>query len=462
MATPTSVYDDFSVPELTIGDVLGALCLALDLTEGQPPGHCLRSCYIGSEIAAELGLNRQASETVFYTCLLKDLGCSSNAARICQLYLTDDRDFKYQSSKIDHSSIRQALTFVLRQTGADSGLVERVKAISNIARNGEEIVTEIFETRCQQGADIALQMGFSQAVADGISALDEHWDGGGRPLRLVGSGIPLQSRIALVAQVMDVFASTGGPEAALSELAMREGRWFDPLVVRAAHSVARRPGFWEARSAAGLADRIFALEPAQSRWALDEKRLDEIVMGFAKVVDAKSPFTHGHSTRVALYTDLITEQLGYSRNARRWMWRTALMHDIGKLGVSNLVLDKPGKLTDEEFAQIKRHPGLGQEILARIDPLAQMATIVAAHHERLDGGGYPYGLCASQLSADMRILTVADVFDALSADRPYRGAMPLSKVWQTFDEMTGSAVDGEIVEVLQDAVRKAGGMGLAS
>ncbi len=460
MRAVSTAYDSLSISELTIGEVLSALCMALDLTEGQPEGHCLRSCYIGSAIAFELGLRGKDAETVFYTCLLKDLGCSSNAARICQLYLADDRAFKRNSKTMDQKSIRQVMSFVLKNTGADAGLVARVRAISNLMKNGEEIVTEIFETRCQQGADIALQMGFSQAVAAGITALDEHWDGQGKPYGVQGNAIPIQSRIALAAQVIDVFAEANGPAAAMIELQVRSGQWFDPDVVDAACAAASRPGFWQERMAPDLAERLFEEQPAQDLWLLDEQRLDEIVLGFARVIDAKSPFTHGHSTRVALYTDMIADRCGYSYDARRWMWRTALLHDIGKLGVSNQILDKPDKLTDVEFAQIKRHPQMGELILSRIAPFSKMAQIVVAHHERIDGKGYPYGLFGDQLTQDMRILTVADIFDALSADRPYRAAMPLSKVWDVFDDLAGSAVDPGILGVLKTAVAETADLGL--
>lgn len=447
MQEKSSLEDVETDGHCTLGEVLGALSHALDLTEGQEPGHCVRSCYIGTRIGDKLELNADAASDLYYTLLLKDLGCSSNAARICQLYLTDDRTFKNGSKTLD-GSVREALIFVLRNTANSQSLAKRARTVLDVLRNADDLLTEIFETRCETGADIARQMGFSETVAEGIAGLDEHWDGGGRPYRLSGSGIPLFSRVALLAQVMEVFSRAAGPDAAMREIERRSGTWFDPEIVSAALSCGREKTFWDQLTAPDLEKHVFSMQPALDELTLNDAKLDEVIKAFARVIDAKSPFTHGHSQRVALYTGLLSEELDFGANTQRWMRRIALMHDIGKLGVSNQILDKNGKLTEEEFDVIKRHPLMTESILSRIPAFRPMAKIAAMHHERLDGKGYPYGLTASSLVQEMRVLTVADVFDALSADRPYRSAMPLQEVRSVMDQMVGSAIDGEIVEAL--------------
>jgi response regulator RpfG family c-di-GMP phosphodiesterase len=209
--------------KITLSELLGALSHALDLTEGQPAGHCVRCSRIGVEIGREIGLGKAEIAELYYALLLKDLGCSSNAARICELYLTDDLSFKQDFKFID-GSLPQALRFVLGHTGLKAGLAERFRAIVNIFQNGGEIARELIETRCHRGADIARKMRFAEPVADGIKNLDEHWDGGGKPLGLRGAAIPIYSRIALMAQVIDVFHVANGPEAALREARTGRGR----------------------------------------------------------------------------------------------------------------------------------------------------------------------------------------------------------------------------------------------
>lgn len=431
-----------------LSEVVGALSFALDITEGQPVGHSLRCCWIGMHIGMQLNLPEHELSDLYYTLLLKDIGCSSNAARICKLYLADDLNFKHAYKVVD-TKLPEILRFLLANTAQKSGLVERLQTMINIARNGGEIARELIETRCQRGAEIALSMRFSQAVADGILDLDEHWDGTGQPLQRQGTDISLFARIALLAQVVDVFFMRGGAEAATAEVVSRAGRWFDPSLTAIVADLAHDAAFWAPLLANDLPERVAALEARALMREVDEDYLDDIAAGFAKVVDAKSPFTAGHSDRVSLFADLIAEELGYSPEHRRWLKRAALLHDIGKLGVSNSVLDKNGKPDDAEWAQIRQHPVLGRTILSKISAFRDMAHIAGDHHERLDGRGYPNGISAEYIDLNTRIVTAADIFDALTADRPYRKAMPVHAAFEIMERDLGSAIDPEVFAALR-------------
>ena len=398
-----------------------------------------------------MGLSEAELSDLYYTLLLKDLGCSSNAARLCRLYLTDDLKLKRDFKTVD-GSLPQILRFVLTHTGMKAGLAERFRAMLNILQNAGEFTRELMETRCQRGAEIARQMRFSESVAQGILNLDEHWDGGGQPEARKGIAIPVFSGIALMAQVIDVFQISSGRDAARREIRNRAGGWFDPRLVEAFERVAERVEFWTGLASPELEKTVFELDPAQDVRIVDEDYLDEIAAAFAKVVDSKSPFTHGHSERVALFTDMIAEQMGYDAAGRRWLKRAALLHDIGKLGVSNTILDKPGKPDAEEWEAIRMHPVHSETILLRISAFAEMAPIASAHHERLDGKGYPKGLTAADLCLETRILTTADIFDALTAERPYRGALPVSKALAIMTESLDTAIDPVCFEALRQAL----------
>ena len=434
-----------------LAEIVGALSYALDITEGQPVGHSIRCCWIGMHVGRAIGLDDAALSDLYYTLLLKDVGCSSNAARLCQLYLANDLQFKSDYKFIDHT-LPQLLGFILSHTGMKESLAERFRAVVNIVRNGGEIARELIETRCHRGADIARQMRFSETVAQCILDLDEHWNGKGQPLGLEGESISLGARIALLAQVIDVFYTSGGPRDAMREVRQRKGIWFDPSLVDVFEDIAGDPNFWVGLGAADIEARVLALEPVQLVITIDDDYLDDVAAGFAKVVDSKSPYTSGHSDRVALFADMIAEAIGLSADRRRWLKRAALLHDIGKLGVSNQVLDKPGKLDDAEFDEIKRHPELGETILSRIAAFADLARIAATHHEKLDGTGYPRRLTAEHLPLETRIVTTADIFDALTADRPYRPAMPVSKALAIMSDMAGSAIDPVCLAALRRAV----------
>ena len=438
---------------LKLSELISALSHALDITEGQPEGHCIRCCWIGMHIGREIHLPENQLWDLYYTLLLKDLGCSSNAARICELYLTDDLQFK-RDFKTVGDSLPQVLHFVLKHTGLKAGLAERFRSVLTILRDGRNIAQELIATRCQRGAEIARLLRFSEDVAMGIYSLDEHFNGQGRPEGLRAETIPIFSRIALLSQVIDVFQIADGPQAALDEIRERSGVWFDPLLVDAFERVAKKEDFWRDLQSSDITEKVVALEPTSKEVPLDDDYLDDIAAAFGQVVDSKSPYTSGHSARVALYTDMIAEALELSPERRRWLKRGALLHDVGKLGVSNSVLDKAGKLDISEWDEVKMHASYTETILSRIEVFSELAKVAAAHHEKLDGTGYPKGLNADQICLETRIITTADIFDAITAERPYRGAIPIPRTLEMMAENLHTAIDERCFEALKIAIAK--------
>lgn len=250
-----------------------------------------------------------------------------------------------------------------------------------------------------------------------------------------------------------MFHTSGGPAAVREELQLRRGQWFDPELVDALLELADADFWWQLRSD-DISAAVLALEPAWKVVQLDEDYLDDIASAFGQIVDSKSPYTSGHSARVALYVDLMAETMGLGSDRRRWLRRGALLHDIGKLGVSNSILDKPGKLDDDEWAAVRAHAMHTEAILSRIDAFAELARVSGAHHERLDGAGYPRGLSGDEISAETRIITCADIFDAITAARPYRGAVPVDETLAIMAKSVGTAIDPDCFNVLKATVRR--------
>lgn len=445
-------YDPFGSTEtrltVSLAELVGAFSYALDITEGQPAGHGVRVCWIGSHVGREIGLDAQQRDDLYYSLLLKDLGCSSNAARICELYQADDRAFK-QGYKTVGTGLAATVHFIASRTATQAPIHRRAAAIGNIFRNGDAIAQDLIVSRCTRGAEIARSLRFADGVASGIYHLDEHWDGSGRPDRLRGDAIPLTARIALLAQIADVFHAHAGPAAAIDEVARRSGSWLDPKLVAAFQRVAAVPAFWEGLASKNLDLRLLHLSPPEHARAVDEDYLDAIAAAFGSVIDAKSPFTAGHSGRVADLAERIGGEMGVPVARRRWLHRAALLHDVGKLGVSNMILDKPGGLDEREWVAMRDHAIHTQAILGRIGALADLAPIAAAHHERLDGTGYPLGLRDHEIRRETRIITVCDFYDALTSDRPYRDAMPIDEALTIMAGEVGGALDGDCFDALR-------------
>lgn len=434
-----------------LGDIVRAFSYALDLTEGQPAGHCVRSCWIGWNVGMALALNATDLSDLYYALLLKDLGCSSNAARICELYDADDRAFK-RGFKTVGTSLAATLVFVARNTASRQALHRRPGAIGKILKNGVAIVDEMILSRCTRGSDIAGTLGFSSAVQRGIYHLDEHWDGSGRPQHLERERIPLIARIALLAQVADVFHTHAGREASIAEVSRRSGTWFDPRLVETFLEVAKDGQFWEQLQSPFLDARISTLLPTDEIRIVDDDYLDAIAAAFGQVIDAKSPYTADHSGRVADLAIRVADAMDVPQPRRRGLYRAALLHDVGKLAVSNAILDKPGPLNEREWEEMRSHASHTLEILDRIGPLHEMAAIAAGHHERLDGGGYPFGLSDEQIRRETRIITVCDFYDALSSARPYRGALVADEALAIMSKAVGSAIDADCFEALRGTI----------
>ena len=167
----------------------------------------------------------------------------------------------------------------------------------------------------------------------------------------------------------------------------------------------------------------------------------EVVSALAEAIDAKDTYTNGHSSRVARYTRMIAEQLGYSEGEQNELYMMGLLHDVGKIGVPDSVINKQGKLTDEEYEMIKAHPVIGGKILESIKENPRLSIGARWHHERFDGTGYPDGLAGAEIPEEARIIAVADAYDAMTSTRSYRGVMPQAKVREEIAKGIGTQFD---------------------
>jgi putative nucleotidyltransferase with HDIG domain len=207
--------------------------------------------------------------------------------------------------------------------------------------------------------------------------------------------------------------------------------------------------FWHRLRSDDLLAELAKWEPRDSVLMADDACVDRVAEAFARVVDAKSPWTYLHSTNVADIAVGIARQCGCEARLERDIRRAGLLHDIGKLGVSSLILDKPGKPTDEEFAEIRRHPDYSQRILQQVGAFQQLADAASAHHERLDGRGYHRQLGDTQMSWVSRVLAVADVCEALGAKRPYRDALPWERVREIMSKDLNTGFDPDCFAALE-------------
>lgn len=173
----------------------------------------------------------------------------------------------------------------------------------------------------------------------------------------------------------------------------------------------------------------------------------EVMNTLIKAIEAKDPYTAGHVWRVSQYTKLIASKLGWSKQRMSWIEAGAMLHDLGKIGVGDAILQKDGKLTLEEFEEIRKHPSIGVDLIESSTFLSQYQYCILSHHERYDGHGYPNGLQGEGITIEGRIIAIADTFDALTSHRPYRKAMSSEDAIAIIEEQSGKQFDPQLVEV---------------
>lgn len=183
-----------------------------------------------------------------------------------------------------------------------------------------------------------------------------------------------------------------------------------------------------------------------------EQFIDEMIQAFAMCIDLKDTYTNGHSFRVAEYSRLLAEKLGYAKEDVREIYNIALLHDIGKISIPDEILNKPGRPTEDEYKILHTHPKKGEEILKKISIAPDLAIGAGYHHERLDGGGYPNGLKGDEIPYVAQIIAVADSFDAMYSKRPYRKRMDIDDVREEMIRVSGTQLNGEIVEKMTELI----------
>jgi len=440
---------------LPISAVLSGMSAALDITEGHPRGHAARTCLIAMRIADALRLSPEESSDLFYAALLKDAGCSANAERVYQMFGgPDEHETKRAVWLRDWRKLDQKVRYALEWVEPEGDFLARVRQFLRLAAIGPKAERELFEIRCARSAAIARALGMSEATAQAVHLMDEHWDGGGHPQGIGGEQIPIAARIIGLAQVVEIFWGVAGPDRALEMAAQRRGRWFDPELVDCLQAISS-PALWASLEASDLNATVAAAEPAERAIDATDARLDQIATAFAWVIDAKSSFTFEHSDRVSAIAISMARHLGLTATEQTRLRRAALLHDIGKLAVPNAILDKPGQLTPAEWAIVKQHPEHTLNVLRRVPIFEELAEDAANHHERLDGRGYFRGLSGGQLSPTARVLAVADVADALMSARPYRAAVPVEDVLEIVRKGRATEYCPDCVDSLETAISTA-------
>ena len=402
---------------MRLAELVAALSLGVDLGFGQPMEHVLRQCLIALRLGERVGLGEDERAVVYYTALLVNVGCHTDAHEQAK-WFGDDIGLKSGKYDYEFRSVRGAVA-ALKQLGSGNPALLRFRVGLEFAVSGRRDFEGMIAHHAAMARSLGEQLGVREEVLDALVAAYETWDGRGWPGRLARDEIPLASRLAQIAEFVEVAHRVGGVGAAEALARDRSGTQFDPLL---AELVAREGEMLlMGLDSVGAWDAVIDAEPSLAV-LLTGEQINGALLAIANFVDLKSPYTLGHAAAVAELAAAAGSALGLDADEQETLRRAGLVHDLGRLGVSNAIWDTAGPLGAGERERVRFHPYLTERMLQFSDSLAPLGAIAVQHRERLDGSGYPRGLAGGAISGPARILGAADAYQAMCEPRPYRPA----------------------------------------
>jgi HD-GYP domain-containing protein (c-di-GMP phosphodiesterase class II)/DNA-binding CsgD family transcriptional regulator len=437
------------VAEVRLAELVAALSLGVDLGFGQPMEHVLRECMIALRLADRIGLEEAERSTVYYTALLVNVGCHADAHEQAK-WFGDDIALRSGKYEHDYRSVRAAAA-TMSLVGSGNPPLHRFRVGFEFAISGRHDFDGMIARHAALARALAERLGLPPAVQNAVGASYEQWDGKGWPAGLAGNAIPLAARLSQFAEFVEVAHRLGGNDAAVALAERSGGSQFDPAVSAALR--ADPEGILGGLDSAHTWSAVIDAEPAL-RVTLTGDDFDRALRAVADFVDLKSPYTLGHARAVAELAAATAEQLGLPAEDVQLMRRAGLVHDLGRLGVSNAIWDKPGPLGAGEWERVRLHPYLTERMLHQSEALAPLGAIAVQHRERLDGSGYPKGLSGGAITRPARILGAVDAYQSMREPRPHRA--PLSAE-QAAAELQADARAGKLDAEAVAAVLAAAG-----
>jgi HD-GYP domain-containing protein (c-di-GMP phosphodiesterase class II) len=432
--------------QVRLAEVLAALSLGVDLGFGQPMEHVLRQCLIALRIAERVGLPEDERATVYYTALLINVGCHTDAHEQARWF---GDDIALKSAKFEYGA--RAAVATVRRIGAGHPLARRFRIGVELAVSGRRTMNRMIEHHAAIACSLAQRLGMTPAVQDAVGAAYEQWDGRGWPGVLGGAEVPVAARIAQLAEHVEVAHRVGGITGVEALARRQRGRQFDPglcdLVLDEGTPILA--GLDQVRTWHAVIDA----EPALAV-TLVGKQIDDGLEAIADFVDLKSPYFLGHSRALAALAGDAATELGMSADEAHMMRRAALVSGFGRLGVSNSIWDKPGPLGTGEWERVRMHPYLTERMLHESAALQPYGVIAAQIRERLDGSGHPRGLPATELTRQARLLAAADVYQAMREPRAHR---PARSADEAARQLRADASAGRLDDIAVRAVLGAAG-----
>jgi HD-GYP domain-containing protein (c-di-GMP phosphodiesterase class II) len=426
---------------IRLADVLGALSIATDLGNGQPMGTALSMVRVAHRLGVAHGVDAAGLRPVLFGGLARFLGCVATSAEESSFH-GDDLQLRSALLGADFGRPTALVGHVVQNVGAEVGGWRRAKAIAAFLRRGPAMAPTVLATHCEVASVLAARLGLDEDVVNVVAHYHGRFDGRGRPA-VTGDQLPVAARLLTVAQVAVVFHRAGGLPGACAAVRARAGGQLDPALVET--FVRDAPALMELLSVSPW--EALAIEPTPHRMVPPDARRD-LARAIGEFADLKSVYTLGHSARVAALARDAAEALGWEASRVDDVEVGALVHDLGKVGVSNGLLDRGGPLDPFERARVRDHAALTRTILTTCAALRGAGELGAWAHERLDGSG-PLGLRGDAIGPEARLIAAADVLAGLCEQRPHRGPHDVASAKRRLlVEVDAGRLDGASVDAV--------------
>ena len=432
---------------MSLAEVLAALSLGVDLGFGQPMEHVVRQCWIALRLAEHLDLSSADRSVVYYTALLVNVGCHTDAHEQAK-WFGDDIALKGDKYVYGLHGARSAFAG-LRRLGAGQPVLQRFRVGLNFALSGHRELDGMIAHHSAMARSLATEVGLPPEVQEAVAASYEQWDGKGWPGELRGDAVPVAARVSQLAEFVEVAHRSAGTDAAAALARRLAGSQFDP---RIANRFAAAAGdILDGLDQTSTWDQVIAADPQLSS-PLRGEELDDTLGAVADFVDLKSPYTLGHARAVTQLVEVAGPSLGLDEERSTTLRRAALVHGFGRLGVSNAIWDKSGPLGVGEQERVRLQPYFTERMLEQSPVLRPIGALAVQLRERLDGSGYPRGLSGDAITMPARVLAAADVYQSMVEPRSYRSARsPDDAADELRREVRTGRLDGDAVEAVLDA-----------
>jgi len=438
--------DQFNISKkLRRANLLDVLKYILSISNSKSLEHCIRAFWIGMNVGKAIGFSQAQLWDLYYILLLEEF--ARKKFNYDSMFSTNGNNNTIRKNSPESELVLGVEQVILAEKKLHDELLTYALVQIDDYLSRAQLTTNAVKSN-GSAATIAKLFKFSNTVVRVLEKIDRKLD----TIHDMSDNCEIiYLRVSLFANFTERLIRKNSLDGTIGLQQLLFGDWPDRFLISTFKNISSSSEFWATLSSNHLVEAMSTFEPPEEDFVLDSG-VDNVASALLLILEVHDAYASKHCRRVGYLAGLIAQELKLSAERTRCVVLAGALHDIGKIGISREILGKSGWLDPGEWEKIKQHAVYTREILQRLPIFSDIAQISSAHHERLDGQGYPEGLKDQQIYLETRIVTIADIFDSLISDRPYRSATSVSEALSIMSSMIGTAVDGSCFDALKTTV----------